>query len=681
MFKKELHETLKTLGGLLLTTLGTLLFSYGVLRFVFDYQMAFNEFMMPVIWFATVVMAFYLGASMFNREYGNNTFEYFFSLPMGRRKALLFKIVPRFLALVVVLILHVVIFAIADSPASIPSKWYILVLLFSFMYSTSHSLLSLKAGAGLIVSIFGFIAKLVLVYMVLEAFHMNEGKVMFPAFATVLGISAVVMFTLFVLRFDKFDMSNMVRKSRQTIIYGLAPVAVLVLMFVLVNRFDIPEPPGGFSRNDMVAASYDASNGFYRFWTLNEPEGADIESPEVLDKYRRLFDPAEGDKRDLSIHNWDHKAYRARSAGWRDMLGMNLYPDPGKDTGHYLETRLLELEPKIDGLRPKIAFMTERYHKLVNTSVVTDFTAAFRWDVPVFDHLIWIRLARFYVAAKALDAMNGDWQQGVDAIIKHVEFNRKLSRNSRVFITNLLTKEMARFSLEALATIMNRPDCPPEVFQQVLTGLPPLAGDDFSSSPSLTFEYVVFKAYLESGIKKDNRVYGDVFDSLGAKLFLQENRTLAYLLDDINELIHLEAAPPHQWTAEEKINRPRRLIKKTFWWLINPVGKMLYASRYARGNNPVTAAKTHRVRIVYQLTRIAAELHLKDDPSKPVSEVLGQLETYKTPDPGSNRPFIWNGKKGVFYSVAVNGKDDGGLPGQAGMDDDFVIPVKLKDRQ
>lgn len=680
MFKKEIVETLKTLAGLLLFTLATLLFSYGVLRYVFAYKMAFNEFMMPVIWFATMVMAVYLGSAMFNREYGSNTFEYFFSLPMERRKALLYKIIPRVLALLAVLVLHAVVFAIADSPQSIPSKWYILVVLFTFMYSASHSLFSRKAGTGLTVSILGFLTKLILVFMVLEALHRSESQIMFPAFTIVLGISSVVMFTLFVLRFNRFDMSNMVRMTRKTIIHGLAPLTVLFLLFVFVNRFDAPAPADRFGEDDLPSASYKSSNGFYGFWTLNEPEGIDIQSQKVLDKYRRLFDPAEGDKRNLYIYNWNHDAYRSRSTGWQDTLRLNLYQDRGKDTNHYLGARLLELEKTIKAVRPKIAFMTGRYEKLVNTPLVVDFTPVFRADVPIFDHLLWIRLARFYVAVKALDAINGNWRRGVADLLDHVEFNRKLSGNSRVYITNLLTKELARFSLEALATIMSRPDCPSDVFEQVLKGLPPLEEDDFSTSSSLVFEYLSFKEYLWDDIDRDNRVNGDVFDRMGTGLFLHENRTLDYLRKDIDELRHLEATPPHQWQAAKKTSRAWQRISKPFWWLINPVGKMIYLSRY-NGNNLNTATKTVRVRVFYQLTRIAAEFHLKNDPAIPAAEVLQNLETYKTPDPCSNKPFIWNAEKDILYSVAINGKDDGGLPGQAGKDDDFVIPLKLKGRR
>jgi hypothetical protein len=59
--------------------------------------------------------------------------------------------------------------------------------------------------------------------------------------------------------------------------------------------------------------------------------------------------------------------------------------------------------------------------------------------------------------------------------------------------------------------------------------------------------------------------------------------------------------------------------------------------------------------------------------------VFNELETYKTLDPGSNKPYRWNPEKNLLYSIGVDGKDNNGNRIKDSFNGtDFAIPVVIK---
>lgn len=70
--------------------------------------------------------------------------------------------------------------------------------------------------------------------------------------------------------------------------------------------------------------------------------------------------------------------------------------------------------------------------------------------------------------------------------------------------------------------------------------------------------------------------------------------------------------------------------------------------------------KTTILKSLYDLTRISAELHLRYSPEKSVEDILPQLEAYKTTDPCSGQPYLWNQDKKILYGIGPDRIDNRG---------------------
>ncbi|MCK4944370.1 MAG: hypothetical protein KAS65_12380, partial [Candidatus Aminicenantes bacterium] len=69
-------------------------------------------------------------------------------------------------------------------------------------------------------------------------------------------------------------------------------------------------------------------------------------------------------------------------------------------------------------------------------------------------------------------------------------------------------------------------------------------------------------------------------------------------------------------------------------------------------------------------------------PGTPVRQILKGLESYKTVDPCSGSPYIWNSEKQILYSLGVDRDDDGGTYSyNTYYDTDYILPVILSPRQ
>jgi hypothetical protein len=393
----------------------------------------------------------------------------------------------------------------------------------------------------------------------------------------------------------------------------------------------------------------------------------------VINKYRKLFDP--GFDNEVFLRRFDHKAYRQGASKITEKIRLDIETNTGirPDIWKYLSST----GANIKTLKQYLSILLERYQGLIDTPIVEDFSPFRQWNRPIFSYMALLRIARLYVAVNAKDAIDGQWEQGVTNLLAHTVFARKIVNGSRIMITNLIGKAVANFSLQMLAALMNRDDCPQEVYNQILQGLPPLKPGDFGTKNSFIYETLVFDKYLEKGIYDEIREHGDFFDHLARNFFTQKNRTLKHFHQHIKEIIYYETTLPFQW--ESDIPKGRK-SKPAFWWFINPGGKLIFDQWHF--NYHSILLKTYKVRTFYEMTRICAELHLKDDPAKPIEEVLKQLDTYnKTIDPCSGKPYNWNQQKQVLYSIGTDRNDDNGKYDTTTIDTDFAVPVRLKGRK
>jgi len=674
MFKKELQDTLKSSAIILLLVLGVVIFSFFMVRHVFGIKLEFRDILLPTTWAAVVFISFYLGSTAFSKERNGKVFEYFFSLPVVRWKVLFYKVFPRFLGFLFFFLLHIVLNWIIyqnQYPAMKPGILFLL-LLSIFLFSVSKSLMYKKGHTILIANIFGFSIIFIIIWILIGLLQFIDEQIVFGYFTLIVGIISFALFIGFVIRFKSFDMSNMFRLSRKNVFQVMLPVAVFFFLFFAVNQVDTSKPADMFTQEDLRPATFDKSNGFYRLWTLGEPADIDVESEAVINKYRRLFDPGFDNERFLKRFN--NRAYSRETGKNTEKIRVDIEKTTGirRDIRKYLSSP----EANIEKLRQDHSVLLERYQALIDTPVVEDFSPTLRWT-PRFNHLAWLRIAKLYVAVNALDAIDGQWEQSVANLLAHTAFARKIVNGSRVLLTNLLGKAVASLSLQMLVALMNRDDCPREVYNQILQGLPPLKPGDFGTKNSVIYENLVFNQYLEKGIYDEIRERGDFFDQLAHKLFTQKNRTLKYHHRYTKKIIDYDSTPPFQW----EINLPEAWIgKPAFWWFINPGGKLI-ASQWCVSIKSLSL-KTYKTRTFYDMTRICAELHMKDDPAKPVEEVLKQLDTYKnTIDPCSGNPYAWNPQKQVLYSIGTDRVDENGKYDTTTLYTDFALPVRLKNRK
>jgi hypothetical protein len=166
-----------------------------------------------------------------------------------------------------------------------------------------------------------------------------------------------------------------------------------------------------------------------------------------------------------------------------------------------------------------------------------------------------------------------------------------------------------------------------------------------------------------------------ILQILPGAIFLKKNQTKNYFFDFYSMLIAFEKQDPYQWNRNTYKKAKEFLkAKKAFWWVRNPLGKIIFD--IAIPNIPLVVFKSYRTRAYYEMTRILAELQMKYSPEKPVEDILKELESYQSLDPCSGKPYVWEPEKKVLYSIGTDGVDNEGvekLNEEKGSD--FVIPV------
>jgi hypothetical protein len=320
----------------------------------------------------------------------------------------------------------------------------------------------------------------------------------------------------------------------------------------------------------------------------------------------------------------------------------------------------------------------ERYQKLVDCEYFEEFSVLRQKHV--WPHLFaWLQVGRVYIVINMLTALEGNWDEGVGNLLAYVDSSKKTIKGSRLIITNLVAKAMARNTLNALVSLMNRQECPGRVYQAILDGLPPIRYEEFGSRKAFMFEY------LDSDLMKDwaapdYKIY-NIFKYLAYHLLFQENRTKKYIHDFFVTSLRYEQTPPHQWDFDlnKELYKSHFLAEKGwFWWLQNPGGKIAVNDSNRFGNLYGLILKSYQLKTLYDLTRISAELHLEYDPNKPVMETLIGLESYKIQDPCSGKPYKWDEQKQRLYSIGTDKDDDKGeMDYRNPLDSDFAIPVIL----
>ena len=459
----------------------------------------------------------------------------------------------------------------------------------------------------------------------------------------------------------------------------LAVVVVLGAVYIGFNQLDAPparfEAAGDLDTSSLEnltkglikPPSFEKTNGYYRLWSLPEPPGTDIEADEQIMKYRRLHDPQFDNDKYIKEWNGDEKTwgfkkdykgpFETYSEKRKKMLDEHGTFDSFAGAGTRDWTKLILSKKEIIlELKSLYQAYLDRYQVLLDTDFFEDFTLI-RFDTTIPHLLAWLQIGRLYNTVNMLEALEGNWEKGVSAMLNQVNFAKKAIKTGRTLIFNLVAKAIMRESLHGLAALMNEAEFPKALYEKVIQGLPPLRYEEFGSRVPLLIE-----GWGSSQVKRG--------------LLQQKNRTRQYFYDQFSRIIDAEKTPPYLW--KEDPNEKIKVKNGLFWWLQNPAGKILFDKDTLHTNLFTVVFKSYSLKAAYDITRISAELHLNYKAGIPVQEILNSLDTYRTwVDPCSGKPYIWNEQNQVLYSIGTDRDDDGGRFTLSSIDTDFTLPVIL----
>lgn len=469
---------------------------------------------------------------------------------------------------------------------------------------------------------------------------------------------------------------------KKIILRILLILVALLVIWIVANQFDAKLNPDLFTRKDIPEASFDKSNGFYILWALSEPPDADIMSDNILEKYRKLFDPQFDNEK--NIEAFDFKKYKERHGYYRrtyDGLKLDFRPDTTKSDW---SKTVLSKKSRLSPLHPDLQVMYDRFRMMIDSKVFEDFISV-NADAPLPNLLAWLHAGKLYIAMNMLAALEGEWEKGVSNLLDMVDFGKRAVKGSRFLIVNLVSKALLYMPLEAITDLMNQKDCPTTVYEMVLNRMPPIKYEEYGSRKSLICEVVGFTFdFIDRPYKNDPFRPFNFWERIPLFFFLQENRTKNYANELIKQFIEMEQTLPYQWKSDKIQLAPFK--SGPFWWLCNAGGKVLLKSYNDYAAGPKQSAglyamifKSYNRKTTYDMVKISAELHLNYDPDKPVQEILNSLESYKVLDPCSGKPYKWNDEKQLLYSIGTDRKDNGGETNlyQKIEGTDFAIPVIL----
>jgi hypothetical protein len=444
---------------------------------------------------------------------------------------------------------------------------------------------------------------------------------------------------------------------KKIIIRVALALLVLIVGYLAFNQIDArPVAPALAAPPAPAPEAFEKTNGFYRLWTLTEPKDVDIETDAAILPYRRLFDPAYENDRYIKEFNSEQykKKYKNPAEVMKALQVMRVGNDWLPVFNQYRE-QLKKAGEEYD-------FMLARYEKLIDCERFVDFTLI-RADSPIPNLLDWLHTAKLSIALDSMAAQDGNAPEAAAHLLRHLRFATRVIPNSRTTITNLIAKAVARMSIWALNSIMNREDCPPEVFATILENTPTLAYGEFGSRFPLACETYWIPELDLSAVKY--------------KLFFQKNRTHNISMRYMEGIIRYEETPPHLWS--EDIQGLPKQAQGAFWWLQNPLGKK-DLDAFPADNFIVVIYKSYALKTSYDMLHIAADLHRGYNPARSVQSQLNDLPSYRELlDPCSGKPYVWNEAKQILYSIGIDRRDNQGdtRDYQTWKDSDYVLPVIL----
>jgi hypothetical protein len=640
---------------------------------------SFNELLCTTIELILLGLSLIIGATLFYSEKETNSFEYLLSLKYSRIEVLSLKFMPRLLVILFLFLFYLLFKGFLASHPLLLKKIFSLIFFSLFLMSSSFSLIHKNSVLTIILNllIYVIIALPVVFFLyIMNGFGFERSNIAFLSgfvFFTVF----LLVFIFFVLNFRKVDLGNLYTFSYKKgfakffrILWGIT------IVFILLNQIDTGKSNDIFTQKDLIKVNFSRENGFYRLLSLFEPKDVSVESDTVYEKYRRINDP-QYPFNGYNYHKTRRKLPQKNLEAIKGEKLMELSPPFSYGIGGWCQF-INEREERILLEKEKLSIVLDRYLRLINSDIVDDFTRVDIWP-PVPQLRAWEKTGELFLAVSMLEAMTGNWRQGVNDIIIHINFLKKMIKSSRDVTTNLIAKSIMNDSITGLANLMNHQDCPNHVYLEVLDRLKPITYTDYGFRNSIIGEYIA--ACMEVDQMKRGFRSGRLHEYL-LGLFIQKNRTKKILFDYYTRLLEYDKKPPYQWESKDEFladSRNHPMKGGWFWWFHNPGGKRIARSLTV---SPFLLMRSSQTKSLYDMMLIAAELHLKWVQGSSVEEVLSKLKTYKILlDPGSGKPYGYDKNRKLLYSVGMDGKEDEDKEDRiTRWNSDFILPVFLKQK-
>jgi hypothetical protein len=482
----------------------------------------------------------------------------------------------------------------------------------------------------------------------------------------------------------------------------LVLAALFLLLFLGLNLFDVDTGPG-IEVPPPAAASLEPGSGFFLLWGFAEPPGTDPATEAYGRQVRELFALPRRDSHSrsrfglwLARLNDDYRQYWQGASFYFPQL-------PGEDVASYFEARRAQVAER----QKRFSLLLRRYRGILRAGEMEDFTPL-GWVFPSRSHLLAGNVAKLFAASRVLAALDGDWLRAGEELLEAVDAGFRLIASGRTLTVNTLGKSLVELSLRSSASLLNRCECPPEFARLVLERLAARPARDFGTAAVRAFTMAGFDATLER-IKKEGIVdpfllkdhfrdpaalyalerlmamsgprFFAAFHALAA-FFVQKNESVAMMRAFWDGVGALEEMPPWRWeSAPLRLRRSSDVAAGPFWWLRNPLGKMMVNSAVPF-NWPILqhyVFRSHELKVRHDLTRLLARARLACRPGAGLDEAaLRMLLAAGEEDPFSGAPFRFDREREVLFSIGPDGINDKGRERpEIWRGSDIAVPIKF----
>lgn len=482
-----------------------------------------------------------------------------------------------------------------------------------------------------------------------------------------------------------------------------ALLALFIAVFFCLNLFDSKAATGD-PAPVALAGNLESGNGFFLIWGFAEPSETDPLAPGFHRQVLELFAARSRNTLLRSAYGrWLGRMNVSYAQHWQ---GLNVYfpQSQDDDPGAYFASRSAQVAEWLERFAP----LLRRYRLVLQAGDLEDFTPL-GWDCPARSLKLATQTAKLFAASQLLAAKNGRWPEAGGNLLEALGAGLRLIDSGRTIGVNALGRTMVELSLRALASMLNRPDCPPDFARLVEENLPPAESGRFGTGAVRSFHLLSFRQAI--GRVKEDKVVDpfllkdyfrepaafyamERFVALsGARVFtvvhalaayfIKENETVAMLRAAWERIGQLEQTPPWNWGREARVSSRRTPVPVgdvPFWWLRNPLGKMM-----VRSAMPFTwpilrhyVYRSHELKARYDLVRLLAQARFAAGAGRKLDEaaLLRLLAASGGRDPFSGAPYRFSREREALYGLGSDRNDDNGREGaDLWRDSDIAVPI------